>query len=238
MIRLLGEEDRLWLEEIAAPEWGILQIQSLLRAYGMGYDFLRFYGDRESVTAMSVLDGNAALCFGEGVPLDELAALLPYVAHTVTAEHPLPLDGWQASRGREYLLPSPPARLESADTSLEQAYQVLSQVFDNIHPGTYAQWYADLSHRIRHNVSQVYTLNGVCTAVAYGEWSGWLGITQLATLPAFRGQGLARRLLAHISAVHRPARGLLLQSRNSHTDRFYQHLGFLPSAEWYCYRQG
>ena len=235
MIRLLGEPDRPWLEGISGLSWNLLQIQCLLRAYGFGYDFLRFYGDLERETVLSVLNGSASLWAGDAASWEELAEFLPFAAHTVVAERPLRLEGWRHTQGKGYILCAPPARRAAADSSLEEAFRILSQVFtESIHPGTYAQWYTELSHRVRHGISRVYTLEGACAGIAYGLWDGWLGITQLAVLRERRGQGLARRLLAHMAAELQPEKGLLLLSQDEHSNQFYEHLGFLPYTEWHC----
>lgn len=260
MIRLLSAEDnevfdRLSLigadssrdaestERVSNPSYAALRIWSLRKAYGCGYDFLRFYASEDGGTVLCVQDGFTVLWTRDSTPerLTEAAEFLPFTAEAFLTEVPLPLEGYRIESGNSYCCETTACnhRLSSRVhcNDLDEGFQILSQVFpEAINQRSYAQWYTDISHRVRHGVSKLYTIDQVCVGVRYGIEEGWLGISQLATLPEQRGRGLAGEMLSHIAAETMPEQGLLVQSQTPASDRFYERAGYTRCGRWYTYR--
>ncbi len=247
MIRQLTEQDRPFLEGLTGLHWSTLRIRALTKAYGFGYSFLRFFGDEEYKLAICIQDGFAVLWIADGEEsfrkkkAAEAAEFLPMAADYLLSE--LPLEGiteeFEPTEGytfvcREY----PPKELEGITENVQVAFPILSRVFpESVNQKCYLQWYADHSHRIRHGMSRVFTLDGVCTGTCYACEDGFLGVNQLATLPEHRKEGWAKAMLSHMTFAVRPEKGILLQSQNPESDRFYERLGFLPVEKWYSYER-
>lgn len=114
---------------------------------------------------------------------------------------------------------------------LLQVYQVLSGAADgDFSIGAFEPWYADMSHRIRHGCADAFLVREgvapVC-ACAVGALTSRAGLVSgIASLPAWRGRGLATALMLEL--------GRSLDSRGTvpllvcHADLcgFYTRLGY------------
>lgn len=254
MIRLLANNanDHCLMERIGRTQdsFTALRIRALWRAYvdfigagGPGTEIPAFYANETGKIALCK-EGNFAALFLENESLRTNAeAFLPLIAGEILSEYPLDLPGFQAGSGGIYAMETCSGEmLPGVTEALQPAYELLSQVFpDGINPQTYSQWYADLSHRVRHGMSRVFTLDGRCTGTLYFIENGQLAVTQLATHPDFRGQGLARRMLQHIAAsAHvdgQPFERILLMSQSPASDHFYEHIGFHRTGNYFIYER-
>ncbi|MBQ8569471.1 MAG: GNAT family N-acetyltransferase [Oscillospiraceae bacterium] len=105
----------------------------------------------------------------------------------------------------------------------EQIYRILSASFGET---DHDLWYVDISHRVRHNTAMTLLYKNAAAAVIEFKDNDYAYISQVATLPEKRGQGLCRHLLGYISEY------LLCQGITGHMlayhDKalFYTHLGF------------
>ena len=82
--------------------------------------------------------------------------------------------------------------------SLQQMFIILNSSFQGLQ---YDLWYADMSHRIRHEVSRAFTYKSASCANIEFCLNGKAYISSVATLPAARGHGGASGLLKHIAAM-------------------------------------
>lgn len=85
-------------------------------------------------------------------------------------------------------------------------------------------------------MSEVWTLPGACSGTILCSENGVTSVEQLGVPESKRGQGWGRAMLSHLAA-RRPGTALLVLSRDAASDRFYAHLGFARTAEWYYYRK-
>lgn len=236
MIRQLTQADAPLLEAFQPVDANGCRIRALYRAYGLQYDFVRFFANEDQSILLCLEDGFATVCCTkEGAA--EAAAFLSLTAGEVLSELPLPLEGFSGESGNAYAgQPLAPERIEGIKTDISTAYPLLTESFHGMIPeGKYPLWYADFSHRLRHGVSKVYTLPGIVTGSVYGVENGQLLLCQLGVSQKERGGGWARRMIAHICGENPSAARLLLHSRNGDSDRFYRHLGFEKTGQWYYY---
>jgi [ribosomal protein S18]-alanine N-acetyltransferase len=120
------------------------------------------------------------------------------------------------------------APLES-ESDLDGVLEVEAESFTN--PWTRAMYQWELQHR---SVCHIYVVRTAAAGVV-GFCAFWLivdemHINNVATRPAFRGQGIGAALMAHVLGAARPlgAQRATLEVRESNTGalRFYERLGF------------
>lgn len=180
----------------ALPEKGVeaQKIRSLLLAYGTEYDFCRFYSAENAFLAQ--LNGDFIICdYGE-TDIAELSEFLGF-------------SGFESAFCSEMLgcalakkLDLEPQkvnlmRFEGNFNAIKPDLLTPSEAYSVIKTGfefDFEPWYLDMSHRIRHGISRLYGLCGSALAVQYAI-NGEALISQVATLPEYRGKGLASRLL-------------------------------------------
>lgn len=232
MIRHVEDEKLIDREKLINSCAG-RRIISYLDAYGVGYDFCRFYvNDRGSV----ILFINATmLLVGETFVKEELC---PFV-HLY---RPFRIEGSQ--QGIELIsgiegyrrLHRNMFELKAAEgsvigdnevdmtPSLDDVYAILAEGFPNLLD--YPMWLADTSHRIRHGISRVLSYNGTTTASIVYDINGYVLVGQVATKTDARGKGYARNLLkwiAHkLARENKTAYLYALDTRES----FYREIGF------------
>ncbi len=80
---------------------------------------------------------------------------------------------------------------------LDDVFEILKEGFPGIN---YEQWYTDINHKIRHNISRVYVYNGA-TATVMADMNDSVFIALLASKKAVRGTGAAKNLLRSLG-VH------------------------------------
>lgn len=102
---------------------------------------------------------------------------------------------------------------------LEEFFAILKTGFDI----EFEPWYLDISHRIRHNVTQIRRL-GDSVLVIQHDLGGAALLSQIATLPESRGKGNAARLISSVCAELSPSEVYII-CEDRLTD-FYKHIGF------------
>lgn len=221
--------------EPAGASWAACRVSALARTYGADSPLARFYTDGAG-SFIGMEQDLATVYLASGAPTAEAEELLEVTAGRVLSARPLRLSGFAAEEGACFCHAGlSPARLSGVTGSLQDAYDLLSRVFpEAVHAGSYRSWYADLSHRVRHGMSRVCTLRGVCTGTLYCLQDGLALVEQLAVAPERRGEGFGRAMLHHLAAE---AGGAVLAvcSAGPDSDRFYRKLGFSPAGRWYRY---
>lgn len=220
------------------PSPALMRIRASYKAYGADYDFLRFFGDEKDSILICVQDGLAIVHVDDVASRADPAAFLAATVGTVLSCQPLSLEkhGFTKEEGWIYSIDNPPAiEMQGVVSGIQEGYDLLEQVFPkSINSETYSKWYTDLSHRARHGVSQIYTLQGICSCTAYANENDTLLITHLGTKEGFRLQGYATRMLWHI-AYSQAAKKMLLLSQNPESDIFYERVGFEKTGKWFIY---
>lgn len=239
MIRLLNYNDKALIQKNTSRGASALRIKALLKAYGMGRRFISFYGNEDGSILICVQDNFAVAYLKNKTYTQEVSEFLSLTVNSVLSDYPLNLYKYKIRRGNTYVLKKwDNVLLENVSNEIQTGYNLLSKVFTkSINSVTYNRWYTDLSHRVRHNMSKIYTYNNACSATAYLFNKGTVMITQLATLEQERGKGLARQLLFHIASDKPNTKEILLLSQSETSDKFYEKIGFIPMAKWYCYER-
>jgi len=147
------------------------------------------------------------------------------------------MDGYVEEIGNTYVCDEiKPTTLDHVSNELQDSYNVLHKIFDHsINSTTYQRWYTDMSHRIRHDMTKVYTHKGLCSATSYCNVEGQLLLVQVGTLSQARGQGLAKKLIHHVATDQQPIDRIVLLSQDETSDKFYEKIGFELLENWYYY---
>ena len=190
------------------PEKGIEanKIRALFLAYGLKYDFCRFYiQDDECI--ISSLDGSFVIC-GDSPDYEELAKFFTVngfsdifcseEAGLCLTEY-LPSDKHRVNFMKYSGDPYPCAVDEAP--SLTDVYAILKDCFDI----DFEPWYLDMSHRVRHGVSQCFLLNETSTVTVQYDINGEALISQVATKKDSRGQGTGSRIVKAVSSKLSPS---------------------------------
>ena len=232
MIRHIDDPSLLDRKKLAETCAG-RRIISYLDAYGMSYDFCRFYQSEKGCVILFV---NATMLLsGEEFERDELRSF-------VHLYRPFRIEGSQQGidlingiEGYRHLHRNL-FKLISADEggitdsevdmnpSLDDIYAILAEGFPNLLD--YPMWLADTSHRIRHGISRVMCYNKTTTASIVYDIDGYVLVGQVATKTAARGKGFARQLLKwlayRLAQENKTAILYALDTRES----FYREIGF------------
>lgn len=237
MIRRIAEKSRLSV----GSDYYRLKICSYMDAYGGDYGFCRFYCEGGSLSGGNVLLLNSSAVIG-GVFTDnyELEEFITMNAPD-TVECPsgtaarLSLPEYERQRRVLFRLPvsqnSDWREFEKdldEPVSLHQMFMILNACFTGL---SFEGWYTDMSHRVRHEISKVYTYKcGVCASVDF-KGSENAFISSIAVVPAMRGNGYGEKMLGYVARELKKSklRGFLWADGNS--EGYYNKLGFSVADE-------
>jgi len=207
------------------------KIRALLQSYGTGYDFCRFYASENAV--LCELDGAFVLCETGATPdIEELSGYFEFGGFSemfCSEELGVPLAERMRCRSQRVNLmrfkgePVPSANVENAP-ALDEVYDILKTAFDI----EYERWYADMSHRIRHNVAKARKMGNSALIIQH-EINGEALLSQIATRPEARGLGSASRLIKAVCAELYESDVFLLCE--DELLPFYDRLGFQKTAQ-------
>ena len=244
MIQLLSDSDAERLLQSKAEDPQLIKIQALLKAYGTGYDFCRFYCqsiDKHHAAYLCKLDDSGVLWLGERSDLQEWTDFLGMLGLTevsVVGE-----NGWKLKQdmaGGIYQTGNIFVKLNSClsknvetpeTVSLSKVFAVICRCFPNVTQKQFDGWYCDISHRIRHGVCQVFLYRESAAAVvlSYGRTAI---ISQLCVLPEHRRHGVGSQLIQRIESVY-SGKKLVVFSKDEATDVFYRKNCFSPGERWF-----
>jgi predicted GNAT family N-acyltransferase len=225
------------------------KIKALYQAYGIG-SVCRFY-TQDGNMLISVLGNDAVIAnSGKSGTFDdesaaELASFLyagfvhvallppeimqgmePYLVcehrynHIMCCQH-VNIDGKKADSQADCDLGAGMPEMD-ANPDLDAVFRIIDGNF----PVEYSSWLADLSHRVRHEISKTYLYGGVSTVTALYETGDMVFLTQVATLESARGRGFAGGMLRAVCAeYHSRGKSVFLVCRESKRG-FYERVGF------------
>lgn len=204
------------------------KILAAYRAYGAEYDFCRFYSCGEGTVhiynSSMVIDGNIDR---EDIPL-LIGMTKPMSIEIQSGETPDIPDIYERRHRTLFKLKKCGEAAASADikTNADKAvcYGILKESFENM--GSFEDWYVDISHRIRHGVSELFLYEST-TATKQFETESFAFLSHIATAEKARGKGAARRLLYALAERYKAAYLFALDSRRS----YYEEIGFEPVYE-------
>lgn len=218
-----------------------LKIAAQVRAYGLARPFLRVYAG-EGGSVLSVLDGAATLYAGQDA--DE-ALLFLRMSPDV---HTLRTDADTARRfATSLVVPcetgvtmiyrgDPPAGDPVPSLSPRDVYPLLSAVFgDSLPP--FDVWYADASHRLRHDLCRIAGVTeqgkAVSCAMTVAETeTAWM-LGAVVTRPDCRGRGYASASIRSLIADGQAnGKKVLISPKNEAARALYARLGFAECGTW------
>lgn len=239
MIKLLTDEKNVDKELLMKTLSG-KKMLAYLKAYGLGYDFCRFYeilGDNGGRGFMFIINSTLIICSDDKLEAsDELEMFismnLPFrIEGSQKILHKLKGSGHYQALNRTVfeLVPGESAakfneKFVDFNPKLTDVYKILSEGFPNI--TDFSLWYTDTSHRCRHGISRVFTYKGCTTASAVFDIGNEILVGQVATKIESRGSGYAREFLKWLAEffnnLGKRAYLLALDVRVS----FYREIGF------------
>ena len=207
------------------------KIRAMLLAYGMKYDFCRFYVSE--FFNICETDGNFVVCdTGKVNGIPELAEFFNFngFSEIFCSEAVGEMLAEKLNRGSQKVNlmrfiddPFLCAEVES-DPPLDEVFKILSSSFDI----DYEHWYVDMSHRLRHNVAKARKLGGSALIIQH-DLNGEALLSQIATLPEHRGQGNAARLILSVCAEL--SRSDVFVICEDKLLEFYRKIGFEKTAD-------
>lgn len=119
---------------------------------------------------------------------------------------------------------------------LNEVYRLLTLVFDDTLP-PWEDWYVDVSHRLRHGccrIAGVVEADGLAAvAMTTAECGSAALIGGVATHPAFRRRGYARRCVMSVAAaLQEEGKDVWLSPKNETARQLYSRWGFIEAGEW------
>lgn len=224
MIRRVSSENEL----LKLPKRGVeaQKIRALLRAYGTKYDFCRFFVSDYFI--LCEMNGGFVVCeISENSDVDELADFFGFGGFSEIfcskelgerLQKRLKCTAKTVNLMRFSGEGAECAEVEKTPP-LDDVYKILKTAFDI----EYESWYADMSHRIRHNVAAARKL-GDSALIIQHDLNGEALLSQIATAPASRNRGSASKLISAVCAEYLNSEVFVL-CEDVLTD-FYCRIGF------------
>jgi GNAT superfamily N-acetyltransferase len=223
------------------------RISAYYRCYSLNYDFVKFWiqtDENSNITAaLSRIDGDATLCVNDEADFAELAEFIKAVGFATlqcesgaakklnfTAE----TEGCVV-RYVENKIPQKAVNLKN-NFELREIYDII-KAENLVGVGDYLPWLSDTSFRINRGVTKPLLAEvegrGVCTATVLFETEKAALLGGVATVPEFRGRGLAGAVVT-LLAEEEKANGkrVELLCKKDSIVNFYKKLGFEVQNEW------
>ena len=96
--------------------------------------------------------------------------------------------------------------------------------------GDFDKWYVDISHRIRHGVSELYLYDRTTVTKSF-DIDGYVFLSHIATAKSERGKETARRLLRCLAEKYNNEGKEAYLFARDHRRSFYESIGFEPVKE-------
>lgn len=224
------------------------RIKSHYLAYGIGYDFCRFYFVRENKCAdndavVSIFNASMVVSVFECHTLsdNEISELSTLVLMTkpVTVEiendYSKRLSSMISDEYNlfdrtmfEFVCKNHIPKLDVNEMPrLDDVYNILSTSFPAI-KNSYSLWLTDTSHRVRKGLSQSFTLKNCSSATIQYIIDGIAFVGHVATIPKERGKHHARELLYWLGErLNDDGFSVQLFAR-SYNVSYYTEIGFRP----------
>lgn len=203
------------------------KIRSLLDAYGTSYDFCKLYTNEEGGT---ILTYNSTLIADGELDESELDGFIEMLC-PVTVEAPADIcldlsDEYVRTERSLFKAPKGSFCSEEIDVKhnafIADCFPIISEAFGITE---FDEWYVDISHKIRHSVSDIYLYKTTTVTKAF-DINGYVFLSHIATASADRGQGNAARLIKWLCEKYeKECKEVYLYSKNERYT-FYQSLGF------------
>ena len=193
------------------------RIRAYADAYGMEYDFCRFY---RSTGGTLLISNSAAFADADKSDADEIGEFIGFISPysfecdlcladrleiTGMRKHKRYLMSLGSEEAMEYKASYEHILMEFSsrgDIAVNCGFNVMSDVVcDSFGIEQRDLWYADISHMTRHRVSISLLYNNCAAAVIRFFGSGYAFLTDIAVRQDMRGKGMCRELIGIISEV-------------------------------------
>jgi GNAT superfamily N-acetyltransferase len=212
------------------------KVRSLADAYGCGYDFCNFY-KQTGGTVVADYYGSAVAAKCGIRPGDRLAELMEFLMCGKFRKVLMPSDVFEAARidanHEEKTLMTYTGGIKNTDdiaklvispeSSLVEISEIVTDGFDiDIN-----KWYTDISHNLRHGISQAYVLEDSACAVKMFSSSGITYLSYISTRKEQRGKGYASRLVGAICSDEAAKGNTVQLFCGDQLVKFYESVGFV-----------
>ena len=198
------------------------RIKSHFLAYGISYDFCRFYFVREN--EVSCNDAVVSIFNASMVVTVEIEAYYSNRLSFLISEDYNAFDRTMF----EFVCKNHIPKLDVNEfPKLDDVYDILATSFPAIR-NSYSLWLTDMSHRIRKGLSQSFTLKNCSSATIQYIIDGIAFVSHVATIPKERGKHHARELLYWLGErLNNDGFSVQLFARNYNVS-YYTEIGFTP----------
>lgn len=240
MIKLINSAEEI--NEYSKIDLFSVRIKSILKAYGTSYGFASFYcqydGDNNITSIMSKLDGDITISYNNHCDLCETAQFIKAIGfNSVLADEGFNYE----SRFTSGIIMSTNKKPDIFPVYAElDEYPKLMDLFNftDYETSDFELWYADVSHRIRHNCAKAYTLCINDEIISSGMFSAMYDdcaiLSAVKTQQEFRGLGYGSALVS--SMMNDIKSTVFLMRDNDKNESFYKRLGFENTGIWRIYK--
>lgn len=233
MIRRVSSENEL----SRLPKRGVeaQKIRALLLAYGAKYDFCRFFVSDFFI--LCEMNGSFVVSeIAENPNIDNIEELADFFAFggfsEIFCSESLGkrLESKLCCNIEIVNLMRFCGKAEISETAEAEKSPPLDDVFSILKTAfkiDYESWYADMSHRIRHNVAAARTLGNSALIIQH-DLNGEALLSQIATAPDSRNRGNAKKLIKAVCAELSPSEVFVICEDN--LKEFYRKIGFEPAG--------
>lgn len=248
MIRQIDGDYRDLLEFCGRDSFGT-RVAASEKAYSSLGGFARFYAqeiDGEISAAASCVDGNFTLCADlERADSEEIICFIRASGYkTLISDvkfykkigaEPSLTGAVVSFEGNDSLCENKTVIEYSMSEDYKTIYSIL-QVCGFSDIGSYYDWLADISHRVRRGVSKIFIAKygaipcATASVLFQTDTNAFMG--GVGTLPAFRSRGVAGALVSDIARdLTQTGFGVTLFCRDSLLE-FYEKNGFIKNGSW------
>ena len=236
MIKRIIDENTIDKEMLEKSYYGRKTL-SYLMAYGVKYDFCKFYLlEYESMYGYIFhMNSTMVVCTEDDIPTEELCdfiemnmpfrvevsqSLLPKLER-LSNYHQLRRTMFEISQKSQINI----NELDINDTpKLDDAYSILKEGFPNLLG--YDLWMKDTSHRVRRGISKVYIYKEFTTATLIYDINNTVLVGQVATRVVARGSGHAREFLYWLGSELKKQQKTAILFAMDVRRSFYEEIGF------------
>ncbi len=238
MIKLITDTDVMLNDSFHKDYYG-RKILSYYKAYGLEYDFCRFYEISEGTLHGFIVKFNSVMIISTqcDLPVNEIIHFIqmnkPFrvEAPQQIICHLNNIDGYKMlGRTKFEFTDHMPDEFDTKklDISprLDDIYEILHEGFPTL--TEYGLWITEHSHKIRHRLSKIFLYNECTTATVIYDIDDHVLIGQVATKIDARGKGYARELLYWIGHTLNQCGKTVSLFALDYRASFYREIGFRP----------
>ena len=247
MIRIITDENIIDKEMLSKSYYG-RKVLSYLMAYGVKYDFCKFYllEYDDMYGYLFHMNSTMVVCTEDDIPTDELCDFIemnmPF--RVEVSQHLLSklnkLSNYQQLRRTMFEFSQERQSNVSENDiddnpKLDDVYSILKEGFPNLID--YGLWLTDTSHRVRRGISKVYIYKRFTTATLMYDINDTVLVGQVATRVKARGSGHAREFLYWIgSELKKQGKTAILFALDIRKS-FYEEIGFKAIMTEYVFER-